>query len=205
MQHLDDVGLIRWYEVEGQVIVEILKFYEHQTGLSKRTKSKFPACPDENEELPALSVKLNEIPSELNRTKQNLTQLKEQAPQAATLAPTKELFALFNQQHQEHIGASAHFVGARDGAILAKLVKDRGAPEVESLIRAFFAARDPWVREHGGFTVPVFQGQIGKLIAQRPRAVKPAERWFDECQRIHGGTCGNRTEHELAVSKAEAS
>lgn len=64
LQALNDVGLIAWYEVEQRRYVQIAQFDEHQVGLHKRTRSRFP-------EPPAVSGKFPEIASELNRTEGN--------------------------------------------------------------------------------------------------------------------------------------
>lgn len=62
-------GLINWYEVNGDQFIEIEKFDKHQTGLHKRTKSKFP-------EPPGNSRKFPEIPGQENRTEENRTEEK---------------------------------------------------------------------------------------------------------------------------------
>jgi hypothetical protein len=55
--------LIALYEAEGQLIIQIQQFDEHQPGLSKRTKSRFPELPVNFTGAPGIS---NAI--ELNRT-----------------------------------------------------------------------------------------------------------------------------------------
>ena len=42
---LHEAGLIVWYEVQRKHILEVVNFSEHQTGLHKRTASKFPDPP----------------------------------------------------------------------------------------------------------------------------------------------------------------
>ncbi|WP_438498059.1 DnaD domain-containing protein [Paenibacillus sp. IHBB 3054] len=58
---LDVQGLILWYEVDGERVIQIQQFEKHQQGLHKRTRSKFP-------DFPGSSGNVQEIPSELNRT-----------------------------------------------------------------------------------------------------------------------------------------
>jgi len=70
---LDAVGLIQWYEVSGCKYVQIVGFENHQTGLHKRTKSRFPEPPFR--ELPGTSGKFREIPSEEKRTEEKGTEL----------------------------------------------------------------------------------------------------------------------------------
>jgi hypothetical protein len=45
LRHLHAVGLIIWYEVEGKKYIQISDFQAHQTGLHRRTKSRFPEFP----------------------------------------------------------------------------------------------------------------------------------------------------------------
>ncbi|WP_341348619.1 DnaD domain protein [Paenibacillus sp. FSL H3-0469] len=71
---LDHQGLILWYEVDGERVVQIQQFEKHQQGLHKRTRSKFP-------DFPGNSGNVQEIPSELkgtelNRTEENRTEEK---------------------------------------------------------------------------------------------------------------------------------
>lgn len=200
LQHLDHVGLIRWYEVDGGAYVQIAKFDEHQWGLTKRTKSRFPACPEGSLELPAVS---RNVQPELKGTKGNSTQETDQeiATQSASPAPTKELFTLFDELHKKRFGSKAAIDGAKDGAILSKLCRERGVDEVKRLIGSFFDLRDPWVEERG-FSVGMFKSQIPKLLANRPAKPESTEYWFDECKRLHGGACGKSFEHGRRMREA---
>ena len=45
LEALHNAGLICWYQVEGNHILEVTRFSEHQSGLHKRTRSKFPDAP----------------------------------------------------------------------------------------------------------------------------------------------------------------
>ncbi|MGK5512267.1 DnaD domain-containing protein [Brevibacillus formosus] len=60
-------GLIQWYEIGGDQFIQIDKFDRHQTGLHKRTKSKFPEPPGNSGNFP-------EIPFEEKRTEENRTE-----------------------------------------------------------------------------------------------------------------------------------
>jgi hypothetical protein len=62
------VGLIHWYLSNGEQVVSIVEFDRHQQNLSKRTKSRFP-------EFQGTSVNFPEIPSQLNGTELNRTEL----------------------------------------------------------------------------------------------------------------------------------
>lgn len=63
---LHDVGLIARYTVNGAIYLEIINFDEHQTGLHKRTKSKFP-------KFPGNSWKVREIPGQEKRREEKRT------------------------------------------------------------------------------------------------------------------------------------
>lgn len=69
LQVLDAQGLILWYEVEGERVVQIQQFEKHQQGLHKRTRSKFP-------DFPGNSGNVQEFPSELKGTELNRTEEK---------------------------------------------------------------------------------------------------------------------------------
>lgn len=64
---LDAVKLIAWYEVDGSRYVQIIDFERHQSGLHKRTSSRFPRVPGK-------SRKFSGVPSELKGTEQNGTE-----------------------------------------------------------------------------------------------------------------------------------
>jgi len=74
--------LIDWYVVDGKKYIQIKNFDKHQTGLNKRTKSKYPDPKDGTpvigsgnfREVPGNSEKVPEIPLEQNRTEQNRTE-----------------------------------------------------------------------------------------------------------------------------------
>jgi hypothetical protein len=67
-------GLIARWEVDGHVIVEIEQFDEHQNGLHKRVRSKFPGKPGTITDAPESPRNLPLIPSEEKRTEENGTE-----------------------------------------------------------------------------------------------------------------------------------
>jgi hypothetical protein len=76
LQALEHVGLVRRYVAEGETVLQIVDFDAHQTGLRKRTKSRFPDCPEVPDvsgnfrESPAASGNRPEIPPEEKRREQ---------------------------------------------------------------------------------------------------------------------------------------
>lgn len=67
LTHLHTVGLIVRYEMQSKFYIQIANFEPHQSGLNKRTKSKFP-------EVPGSSETFQEFPSQENLTELNLTE-----------------------------------------------------------------------------------------------------------------------------------
>lgn len=63
LDDLQSVGLILRYDVDGSRILQVLDFERHQSGLHKRSSSRFP-------EFPGSSGKIPEIPSELKGTEE---------------------------------------------------------------------------------------------------------------------------------------
>ncbi len=61
--YLHTVGLIQLYDAAGEKVIQINKFDENQTGLHKRTQSKFPKPPD-------ASGKVPEFPGQEKRTEE---------------------------------------------------------------------------------------------------------------------------------------
>ncbi|WP_438497122.1 DnaD domain protein [Paenibacillus sp. IHBB 3054] len=72
LQRLSDQGLIRWYKVNEEQVIEITQFEKHQQGLHKRTKSKFPDFPGNSGNAPNIPLELNR--TELKGTEENLTE-----------------------------------------------------------------------------------------------------------------------------------
>jgi len=64
LQKLHDAGLIIWYTVDSGKFIQIVNFEGHQTGLHKRTKSRFP-------EVPGSSRKVPEIPGQEKGREEN--------------------------------------------------------------------------------------------------------------------------------------
>lgn len=90
LQHLHDTHLIVWYDHASRKLIQIMDFDDHQPGLSKRTKSKFPP--------PPVSVtEILEAPSQLNLTELNGTELKKNQNVQAAAAPP-----IFTGRQQEN-------------------------------------------------------------------------------------------------------
>lgn len=118
----------------------------------------------------------------------------------SNLPPTRLLMTHFDALHRQSFGIAAHFSGAKDANLLAKLWRERqdDPVSVEALMAAFFAHPPQFAKENG-FTVGIFYSQIGRLLLEVRREVQAAEDWWTECQRLHGGKCMSRYTHGLKV------
>ncbi|WP_029516270.1 hypothetical protein [Paenibacillus polymyxa] len=74
IKSLHDAGLIIWYQINTDKYIQVINFDNHQQGLHKRTKSKFPEPQIENTSIPEYSRNFPEFPPELNRTEQKGTE-----------------------------------------------------------------------------------------------------------------------------------
>ena len=220
---MDEVHLIQRYGPEGEEVIAIVKFDEHQPGLSKRTKSKFPAPPElsrgfpappelsrGSREFPGKSRASRELPKQLNRRELNGTELNgtKQEQERAPVAPTRDLLALFDDHHQRKFSTKAAITAGKDAKLIAQLWVDRqGDPvTVPMLIAAFFASADPWIPQ-AGYTVGVLVSQVGKLIPIAAKANRaPEVDWFEECKRLHENRCNGRHMHgiQMAIDAGKA-
>lgn len=71
LQEMVDAGLIYWYEWKGEKIIQFIKFEQHQTGLNKRTRSKYPSY---EEVMKFQEIHGNSSLTEENRTEENRTE-----------------------------------------------------------------------------------------------------------------------------------
>lgn len=87
IQAMNDVGLVHLYTVDDVRCIQVGAFEPHQSGLHKRTKSRFPEPPGDSGNFP-------EIPSEEKGREENLTEEEgkgtEGAPRSRPPTPSKE-------------------------------------------------------------------------------------------------------------------
>lgn len=107
LQELHSVGLIVWYEVDGEQFIQVTNFDPHQQGIHKRTRSKFPEPPIFYDNSPGDYGNFRESPTDsrkfpLNRTEENRTELnrreenrREEAPAAAAESIDSESESFF--------------------------------------------------------------------------------------------------------------
>lgn len=216
MMTLERVGLVQIFEHQGTKFWWQTDWQDFQNVRYPRDTVNPPPSPEKiatatakTQQLFGLrsvgSQKHSENISEIVRTparagvRETQTLTPTQTPEGSGVerekAPTRELWALFDQLHRARFDdAPAELDRVRDTAILAAIWRKRGNEETERLMRAFFDSRDRWVVQ-AGFTVPVFKSQISRLVSQRPKIDARAERWSDECARLHDSRCGNQNFH----------
>lgn len=85
LDHLQRVELIAWYGVHGKQFIQVRNFENHQSGLHKRTKSRFPR-------VPGISGNVQEVPTQEKRTKEKRREenLREENKELNTDVPSLE-------------------------------------------------------------------------------------------------------------------
>lgn len=132
-------GLIQWYEVGGNQYIQIDKFDRHQTGLHKRTKSKFPDPPGNSGNFP-------EIPLEEKRTEQNRREEKRKEQNGKEESPAADDSFQFNPDdpfvfYQNNFGVINPFISQQ----MDEWCKDLGDDLVlEAMKRALSQNKRTW-------------------------------------------------------------
>jgi hypothetical protein len=178
---LASVGLIYWYEAPGGKVVEIAEFSEHQPGLHKRTRSKFPPFPGN---FPG-------IPSEQKGTEQKGTEQNTTAPKNTAL---HERFDRFWEVYPKKVG--------KDAAWAEFKKRNPGDDLTDAMIAVVLSQRasEQW-RKEGGQYIPNPRTWLhqGRWQDEAPVSSAPvsASDWGEECKQLHGGTCVKRWDHEM--------
>lgn len=191
---LHESELIIWYNVSGKRFVQITNFDPHQIGLHKRTKSVFPEIPGNSgkvmetpgtygkvSDIPADSGKVQEIPSELKGRELKGTEGK--GRELVTLErsrtvqkPPSDVPAAM-QHYQDAYTARFHekpnISGAKDGAILKRLLKAHGLDAVKHRIGNMLHSQDAFIRG-SGCTIGILSSQWNKLRTRETNTGKTA-------------------------------
>lgn len=96
LANLHKAGLIIWYEAEGDKVIQIVNFEKHQSGLHKRTKSKFPDPPGDSRNFP-------EIPLEGKGTEEKGKGTEEKGTEGEGSPPTPPVPNLDSNPHKDRI------------------------------------------------------------------------------------------------------
>lgn len=130
LQHIHDSELINWYEVDGDKYIQINNFEDHQTGLHKRTISKFP---EPLQDIPGSSGKIQEIPlegkgRELKGTEENRTEEEGNRRELDIDQQKNKILQLLNQNEVKDImpyplEQLESYVGAVDFEVIETAIK----------------------------------------------------------------------------------
>lgn len=162
---LHNAGLIRLYpEGDTGTTLQVQAFDPHQTGLHKRTKSRFSEPPENLPEFPGISGKFREIPSELNRTEQNRSTYGRQKPSTAEAArkrkaepdeddsPANKAVAAFIKRfcelyRENRHGAKYLVQRKRDVPLVKALLRTYSPERLVLMAHALLVAKDAWIDE----------------------------------------------------------
>lgn len=138
LKRLQDQGLILWYEVEGEKVIQVINFEKHQQGLHKRTRSKFPDPPSHSgtfQHFPGNSGNFPNFPPEGKGTEGNRTEEKgiEEEGKGTDCTPDfsesrDSILKLCNQCNVQKVNISAlediySFIGVLEQPVIEKAVK----------------------------------------------------------------------------------
>ena len=129
---LDSVGMIKWYEVDGRRYIQIQGFDDYQTGLHKRTKSKFPEPPGNSKKFP------------LKRTERKRTERKRREQKSARPSATRPLLTIWCEKWERRWGEPFVPNGQKHGAQLKRLEKRLGRDDVVRRMDVCLALTEAW-------------------------------------------------------------
>lgn len=132
LAHMAEIGLIRWYQIDGRAVIEILAFEEHQTNLGKRTESKYQGFKADSENF--LDFLGSSEKFLLNLTKPNLTKLKRTKPNLGAV-PAPEVVEVFESWKAELNHPQAQLDETRKSAITARLAEGYPVDRIKQAIR----------------------------------------------------------------------
>lgn len=129
---LHNADLIIWYEVGDEKYIQINNFEEHQTGLHKRTKSKFPDPPGDSRKFP-------EIPSEQNRTEEKRTEEKGTERNGVSVDPVESIRLWLKRYNVQCRGAfeleqASSYIGTMDIEVIEFCIKQAEGKHVPYLM-----------------------------------------------------------------------
>jgi hypothetical protein len=102
----------------------------------------------------------------------HLEQEKEQEQESVRAEPSpthdldsnvKEFLDRFAKEYQRRFETPYHPARGKDEKIVKDLLCTYTLEQLREKARLFFASQDPWIRDNGGYTIGVFNGQINRL------------------------------------------
>ena len=162
---LHAVGMINWYEVGGRRYIQIKDFDAYQTGLHKRTTSKFPEAPGNSQKLP------------LKRTERKRSEQKSARPSA-----TPTLLTIWSEKWERRWGEPFVPSFEKHGALLKRLEKRLGRDEVIRRMDVCLALDDEWwvKRRH---PLDTFISQINQFVGSKTKVASNRHAYDEVIQR----------------------
>jgi len=86
--------------------------------------------------------------------------------QSAPADPRVKPFLIwYAEEYEKRLGEPYAVKWEKDGKLIKALPSAFDIPKLQDLADRFLNSQDPWVMEHGGFTIGVFVGQINRLAS----------------------------------------
>ena len=199
LEAMRDVGLIHLYQVNGVSYLSICNFDDHQSGLHKRTKSKFP-------EPPGSSRKVPEIPASRARAEEKRREHEEKRTEGNGREGSARARAEVPVGLNEHPAVVAYWERFRPEKLPALSVQDRIVFTVGEDLRGWSEALDFW--ETNNYR-PESVGKILERYLEKHRVSVPQQHsgrdspaygytmkeWQEKWDKEHGQTNADRTVH----------
>ena len=77
----------------------------------------------------------------------------------------KQFLSWWDAEYRKRVGEPYVFNGGKEGKLIKERLRQFDLPKLKTLALRFLDSKDPWVQEHGGYTIGVFASQINKLIS----------------------------------------
>lgn len=86
----------------------------------------------------------------------------------------REFFDFWKREHEPRFGPYV-FHGGKEGAVIKDLLAVHDISHLKTLALKFLQSDDPWLAQHGGYTIGVFASQINKLNSTNRAREAPKE------------------------------
>jgi hypothetical protein len=210
---MNDVGLIRFYEVGGDRYLEVVNFDREQPNLNKRTKSIFPDPPGDgdefgkfpevpgnsknSQEVPGDSGNPREIPLEHNTTQPNgsesngTEQTQNSTAADAALAKTPEVLVEIYKAENQKLPQVLQFGPERRDKCKHRLAKNPGK-FIDQFTRAVTKAQEtPFLRGEGDRG---WKADFDWFVANDHNVIRVLEGRYDSARASPGGGTGTAFE-----------
>jgi len=77
----------------------------------------------------------------------------------------KEFLSWWDEEYRKRFDEPYVFNGGKEGKLIKERLHQFDLPKLKDLVLHFFQSNDPWVQEHGGYTIGIFASQINKLVS----------------------------------------